>query len=101
MANSNVQRKCPSCGTWNIANETHCSNCNELIDPMMKLEQEAESRERKRLEVPRGRLDLFIERFKSSKNPFVKLIYLVASALWFVYWVILSFILWLIAAGPG
>ncbi len=101
MKTSSVQRKCKACGTWNTGEVTHCTNCGALIDPTMVREEEAEARHKKRMEAPRGRLDKFIELFKESRNPFMKFIFLVASAIWFVYWVILSFILWVIAATPG
>lgn len=101
MKTSSVQRKCKACGTWNTGEVTHCVGCGVLIDPTMVREEEAEARQKKRMSAPRGRLDKFIELFKESRNPFMKFIFLVASAIWFVYSVILSFILWLIAAGPG
>lgn len=101
MSQNSVQRKCPACGAWNIGNVTHCTECGELIDPTMRIERDAASREKVRLSAPRSTLDQFIDRFKQSRNPFVKLAFAVLSALWFVYWVILSFILWVIAASPG
>ncbi len=101
MAGHQIERKCPECGTWNTSGEAHCVSCGAVLDPHLRIETEAKQREERRLSVPRGRLDAFVDRFKASRNPFVKALYLVLSALWFVYWVIMSFILWAIAAGPG
>jgi hypothetical protein len=98
---SNIQRKCPACGTWNTGEVTHCVACGELINPGMRIERDAKNRENQRMAAPRGKLDSFIDRFKQSRNPFVKLLFAVLSAIWFVYWVVLSFILWVIAATPG
>jgi hypothetical protein len=67
----------------------------------MRLADDAAQREKKRMLAPRSHLDRFIEKFKKSRNPFVKVAFAILSAIWFVYWVFLSFILWLIAAGPG
>ncbi|MFT5958163.1 MAG: hypothetical protein ACI87V_002048, partial [Flavobacteriales bacterium] len=36
-----------------------------------------------------------------SRNPFIKVAYLTVKTVWFIYWVILSIVLWLIAATPG
>lgn len=81
--------------------EAKCHACGALLDPHERIRSEARDRDAVRMKAPRGRLDNFVERFKASRNPFLKALYLLLSALWFVYWVVLSFILWLIAAGPG
>ena len=96
-----IERKCSECGHWNVGHHEHCESCGALIDPQKKLVVESEKRELARANGPKSRLDKVVNHFKTTKNPFLKLIYLVLSALWFVYWVILSFILWAIAASPG
>lgn len=101
MSAVRVQRKCQQCATWNVENESHCKSCGASLEPETRIKEEAQARARVRALVPRGKLDRFIDRFKSSRNPFVRAFYLVLSALWFVYWVILSFVLWIIAATPG
>lgn len=101
MSTVRVQRKCLQCATWNIDNESRCKTCAASLEPEIRIREEAQAREQVRAAAPRGRLDGFFERFKQSRNPFVRVFYLFLSALWFIYWVILSFILWIIAAGPG
>jgi hypothetical protein len=101
MSSVRIQRKCQQCATWNINNESHCKSCGWALEPEIRIKEEAQARARVRSSAPRGKLDNFIERFKNSRNPFLRVFYLVLSALWFVYWVILSFILWVIAASPG
>lgn len=96
-----VQRKCRACGAWNDGSEDRCVNCGALINPTLVREQEHETREKKRLEVPKTPLDRVIDKLGQSRNPFIMALNAVLKAIWFVYWVILSFILWVIAAGPG
>lgn len=101
MSSARIQRKCQQCATWNIDNESQCKSCGSSLEPITRIKEEAMERERVRSSIPRGQLDRFIERFKNSRNPFVRVFFLILSALWFVYWVILSFVLWVIAASPG
>lgn len=96
-----IQRKCQVCGSWNDGSLDNCSNCGELLNPKMVLEKYHEAKDRERLKVPRSKLDDLVDRFKNSRNPFIMILYAVLKGVWFVYWVILSFILWIIAAGPG
>lgn len=101
MAGNKVERKCPNCGTWNRDGEERCKECGHTLNPQKRIAEEEQEREKKRLELPKTKFDELVERFAQSKNPFVKALYLLLKGLWFVYWVILSFILWLIAATPG
>lgn len=101
MATSSIQRKCSSCGTWNTDGELKCKECGATLDVQQKLQEEHAERERKRIELPRTKFDLFVERISNSKNPFIKVAYVFVKTVWFIYWAILSFILWLVAATPG
>lgn len=96
-----IERKCSHCGTWNKGPVEKCTACENTLDPHKKLVEEHDERERKRLAVPKTKLDLLIARVKHSRNPLLRLAYWLLSAIWFVYWVILSFILWAVAATPG
>lgn len=101
MQGDRVERKCGSCGQWVIGQVDQCPHCGHTVNPHKRIEEEHVEREIKRQQVPKTWLDDLINKVKDSRNPFVKLVYYVLSAIWFVYWVILSFILWAIAASPG
>ena len=96
-----IERKCQNCGHWNKGRSTSCSNCGFTIDPHQRIVEEHEDRQKKRLEVPKTPLDTLLERIHESENPLVKGAYFFLKGIWFIYWVILSFFLWLIAATPG
>lgn len=101
MATTSVQRKCSSCKTWNNDGEMKCKSCGATLDVQQRLEEEHADRERKRIERPLTKFDLFVDRISTSNNPFVKVAYVGVKTVWFVYWLILTFFLWLVAATPG
>jgi hypothetical protein len=98
---ASVSRKCQHCSTWNTGDSSHCINCQQLIDPIAIRQQEDEVRRIQRENTPPGWLDKVINKLKASRNPFVQVLVMMLRAAWFVYWVILSFIIWLVAATPG
>ncbi|MFT4778670.1 MAG: putative membrane protein YvbJ [Flavobacteriales bacterium] len=101
MRVNSIQRKCSSCKTWNIEGELKCKECGATLDVQQKLKEEYAERDRKRIQLPQTQFDLFVDRISKSRNPFIKVAYLTVKTVWFIYWVILSIVLWLIAATPG
>ncbi len=101
MSRETIERKCPECDTWNVGPVHRCENCGATLDPQSRLKEEEADREKKRLALPKTRFDVFLDSIQQSDNLFVKVVYVVLKGIWFVYWVVLSFILWLIAATPG
>jgi methionyl-tRNA synthetase len=96
-----VERKCPSCGTWNKKEVDYCTNCGHLISPEIIQEKEAEEQKRKILLRKPGVLDRWFESFAQSKNPLVKLVYYILYSVWIVFSAIVGFVLYMVAAGPG
>ena len=96
-----IQRKCPSCGSWETKGKDHCGNCGALISPEKILVEEFESREKFRNEVRDTPLENFFDRWKNTPNPLLKFVYFVLRSVWIVYMAILAFFLWLIAMTPG
>lgn len=93
------ERKCPSCGSWNI--DSTCSSCGKELDPKkLRIEKIKEVRKKKELE-PTPKLDAFFIQWKATKNPIYKGLYWIAYSIWSIYMGILSFILLFIAWGPG
>ncbi|MFM1932337.1 MAG: hypothetical protein RL226_1640 [Bacteroidota bacterium] len=97
---SGVSRKCLECGHWNDGGSSHCTQCSKLIDPV-QLQQNRLEEKRLREQTPPSWLDQLIDRTKQSKNPFVIAAVALLRAAWFVYWVVITFIIWLVAATPG
>lgn len=98
---SSVSRKCLNCGTWNEGESITCLVCDHIIDPETIRVNEHEQRRINRENKPPGWLDSVVNKLNRSENIFVKALVLTLRAAWFVYWVILSFIIWLVAATPG
>lgn len=95
-----MKRKCLKCGTWNENND-YCISCNALISPELirKIEEE------KRIDAFNNRqksgLDKAIERLKESNNIFAIILHFILKSVWTLLMLIVSFIVWLIAATPG
>jgi hypothetical protein len=89
------QLKCSGCKEWNTIN-SETQNCASCGKPLMEIsEAELESLERRRttgeIKIPIYPDDSFLKRNLKHIFNFVQLIFLA----------ILSFFLWLFAAGPG
>jgi len=86
---------CPSCKKWNevIESQKRCNFCENELVPVS--EDELKSIERRKttgeINIPIHETDSFIKKILKRIFNFVQLIFLS----------ILSFFLWLIAAGPG
>lgn len=97
---ASVSRKCVKCGTWN-GSEDFCKSCGNALSPQEVQKEEEKKRKKLWVKDEPSAFDLFLERIKTSRNPFVMAFYYICFALWSVYMAILSFILFLIAATPG
>tara|TARA_B110000211_G_C13739375_1_gene403857 strand:+ start:199 stop:489 length:291 start_codon:yes stop_codon:yes gene_type:complete len=94
-----TERKCDSCGAWNT--KTTCETCGNELDPQkIRIKQVSNIQEEKALE-PTPKIEKFLENWKQTKNPLYKLFYWMAYSIWFVYMGIISFILFMVAWGPG
>lgn len=95
-----MQRKCPKCGTWNRS-EDYCTQCGETLNYMLIRKKE----DAKRIELlnnrPPDSLDKFLTNFKNSKFLLVRAVYYVLYSVWFLFAVIVSSFLYVVAAGPG
>lgn len=95
-----MERKCHKCSTWNTDND-FCTNCGEAISPKEVLKKEQVQKDLKAQLIPKGKVDVLLNKFKNSKNPFVKVLYVVCFSLWTIYMAIMTFFLWFVALGPG
>lgn len=90
-----VQRKCPSCNTWNT-NEKYCSSCNTLIDPIL-IEEERENIRNSNT----SNFDRFLHNWEHSDYFFLRLLYKVIYTIFFIFFAIAGFFAWLAASPNG
>lgn len=95
-----TNRKCPKCGLWN-ENQDYCTNCNQLLNPVKIRIKEDTKRKEEFSTKPPDQIDKFINQFKESKFFFIRWIYYVLYSIWFVFGVIVSFILYMVAGTVG
>ena len=95
-----IQRKCSKCQTWNN-DESHCLNCNELIDPVLIEEEREKIREEVRNSKPPTKLDLFIDRWKNSKYLILRILYKILYSIAVIFVSIATFFAWLAASPNG
>jgi hypothetical protein len=95
-----VKRKCPKCGTWN-GNEDHCTNCGELLNYTLIRKKEDEKRVKEFSTRPPDSIDRFLNTFKNSSFILVRMVYYILYGVWFMFALIISGILYIVAAGPG
>ncbi|NNE55586.1 MAG: hypothetical protein HKN32_06170 [Flavobacteriales bacterium] len=96
-----VERKCPSCGTWNVQGETHCFSCGEPVAPEAVIQNDFNKRNELRLAKPPNSIERVLRAWKNSPNPLWRALFVVAHTIWLIYAGILAFFLWLVAATPG
>lgn len=101
MSRETIERKCPECGTWNVGPVEKCKACGATLNPETRLKEDEAAREKKRLALPKTKFDELLDSIQQSENLFVRVAYVILKGVWFVYWVVLSFILWIIAVAPG
>lgn len=95
-----MERKCTNCGTWNTRND-FCVKCASPISPKEIEKVRVEKRKETLQKRPKAKLDIFIEKCKTSSNPFVRGGYHTASFLWSIYIATITFLMWCVAVGPG
>lgn len=95
-----MQRKCSYCGFWNEAVD-YCVQCNTPISSEAVRQNRQQIELDKKAKEIKPKLDAFFERWKNSSNPILSILYKIAYGIWTVYMAIVSFIIWIVALGPG
>lgn len=94
-----TERKCSSCGEWN--SKDICAFCGQDLNPKrVRIKKIREVKNKKEAEVP-PKLEVFLLRWKETRNPVLKVLYWLGYSIWFLYMAILSAIAFLVAWGPG
>ncbi len=89
--------KCPKCQTWNDDSD-YCSNCNELLNYQIKREQEWEA---KKAAQPKDKIDVYIERLKTSDKAIERALYWAMKSVWFLVIGFAVSVILFTALGPG
>jgi hypothetical protein len=92
--------KCPNCQQWN-ENLDYCSNCNELLNYGMKKELEDAQKKREAEQRPKDRLQLYMDRLKSSDRALDKVVLFGLQSSWFLLIAFVSMALAILVFGPG
>jgi hypothetical protein len=95
-----VERKCSKCATWNKA-EDHCTNCGNLINPVIFAQVKHEEREEAIRNLPPTKLDIFIEKWRNHNNFIVKGTFYIFYSIWIVFMAIGGFFTWISATTVG
>ncbi len=95
-----TSRKCPNCKSWNTGVD-YCTSCNHLLNYQIRLEQEQEQRESDWRNREKDKMDIYLAKFKNSSFWPVKALYYVLYSIWFILFTLVSFFIYMVAAGPG
>lgn len=98
--------KCKNCNHWNDATNAVCQQCGvSLTETILKKPNEKESNSYQKfvgnLKTQSGWIDRFLDKTKTSNNPFYKGLGYFLQAIWMIYFSILLFIAWLVFLIAG
>ncbi|MCG9791863.1 protein kinase family protein [Flavobacterium algicola] len=98
---------CPECGTVNL-NNTYCSNCNALLDVVMKrnLEREKKNQEKIKLEEASAKdpskIEIFLKKGSEHRNVIIRTFFQASYYVWmFLAFAVGGLISMIIAAAAG
>lgn len=95
-----AERKCPKCNTWN-KDVDHCTNCGEVVSPIIIEEIREAKREEARINKPPTKLDIFVDKWKNSRFFLIKATYYILYTIGFIFFSIAGFFAWLSASPNG
>ncbi len=92
--------KCPKCRTWNEEVD-YCVDCGQLLQSETRRKVELEAKQLADKNRPKDKIDILVDSFKNSTNPFVKGIYYVVQSVGLLFVLIASVMLGFALLGPG
>lgn len=95
-----MERKCPQCKTWNAYNN-YCIKCNQPLDPKLIRELAETKRKEEYANRPLDQVDILHSKMKYSQLLIVRVFYRILYSIWVSFVAIMSFFMWMMAAGPG
>jgi hypothetical protein len=98
---SKIERKCTSCGQWNIGDVESCQFCNAPISPKKIIETRAKERKEVEEQKPADKIDVYLKKLKEHPNFFVRILFRVVYSTWVVFMFIVSIFVYTVALLPG
>lgn len=98
---SKIERKCSSCGHWNIGNIASCNFCNAPISPNNIIETRANQRVVEEEQKPLDKIDVYLKKLKNHPNIFVRIPFLIMYSTWVIFMLITSALVYIVALTPG
>ena len=98
---SKIERKCASCGRWNVGKVDNCQFCNEPISPEKIIATRAEKREEVEKQKPLDKIDIYLKKLKGHPNFFVRILFQIIYSTWVVFMLLVSAIVYIVALTPG
>jgi hypothetical protein len=95
-----VQRKCPSCGTWN-QDKAYCVNCSTPLAPEILEEIKEQEKIKRQEEILPSKFDVFIEKWENSPYLILRIIYKIIYSIIFVFMTIASFFAYIVVGANG
>ena len=84
-----------------IQTTTIANSCNQALNPEIIKQLKHDEREKKDAEKAPDKLDILNEKMKNSEYLLVRIFYRILYSIWATFIAIVSFFMWMIAAGPG
>ncbi|MDX1446784.1 hypothetical protein [Lishizhenia sp.] len=91
---------CKSCKQWST-DEFNCEHCGNLLNEQIIREEKYIAKHGIQKPKPPGKLAVFFEKSRNSKNPFVRLLYYIVMGIWGIYVGLVVFMLYLAIAASA
>jgi hypothetical protein len=91
---------CPNCQKWS-SNTEECEFCGEILNTEKREEIKLKKEGKITKPEPPGKLQQFFEHTRTSKNPFLRLLYFISISIWFIYVGLVVLIMYIAVAASG
>ncbi len=95
-----TERKCPSCGKWNL-DQDYCTACKTLLSPIIIEEKREAEREHRRLTTPPSSMDIFLDKWKNHRFWVLRILYKIVYTVSVIFVGIASLFAYLAASPNG
>jgi hypothetical protein len=95
-----TSRKCPACSHWNTDADT-CVLCGAPLSYELIRKAEIEKKEAEQALLPVNKFDQWVRDSKHSEHRWRRIFYFAFSSIWFLFFMIYTFIVGLIALAAG
>ena len=95
-----VERKCRNCKAWNVDRD-YCSECGVIISAELNDQIEYEKREKAIRNIPKSKFEVFLKKWKGSRNYILKGLYYIFYSIAFIFFSIAGLFAYMAAAANG